>query len=154
MVVRRLFWGHRTADTITRASRFELLQTIMWPGIRADVLTGLRFALTSAWIILVPAEMLGVDSGLGYFILDSRDRFAYSDLVAAIVVIGALGFALDRLAHYLLTRRRHAVRRPQRARALGVQARTRGSASRRLPSTASSLYSSLLCARVVPRARE
>ncbi|MGE3960110.1 MAG: ABC transporter permease [Dehalococcoidia bacterium] len=98
-----------------RASRVELLRTIVWPGIRADVLTGLRLALTTAWIILVPAEMLGVDSGLGYFILDSRDRFAYSDLVAAIVVIGALGFVLDRGAAYLLTPRRRTSRRAQRS---------------------------------------
>lgn len=102
-----------------RASRVELLRTIVWPGIRADVLTGLRLALTTAWIILVPAEMLGVDSGLGYFILDSRDRFAYSDLVAAIVVIGALGFLLDRAAHYLLTPRRRTARRPARQRVTG-----------------------------------
>lgn len=94
-----------------RASRLELLRTIVWPGIRSDVLTGLRLALTTAWIILVPAEMLGVDSGLGYFILDSRDRFAYSDLVAAIFVIGALGFVLDRAAHRLLTPRRRTARR-------------------------------------------
>jgi NitT/TauT family transport system permease protein len=89
-----------------RATRLELLRTIIWPGVRGDVLTGLRLGLTTAWIILVPAEMLGVDSGLGYFILDSRDRFAYSDLVAAIIVIGALGFAIDRAANWLLTPRR------------------------------------------------
>jgi NitT/TauT family transport system permease protein len=89
-----------------RASRIELLRTIIWPGVRGDVLTGLRLGLTTAWIILVPAEMLGVDSGMGYFILDSRDRFAYADLVAAIIVIGALGFVLDRLAQWFLTPRR------------------------------------------------
>ena len=93
-----------------RATRFELLRTIIWPGVRGDVLTGLRLGLTTAWIILVPAEMLGVDSGLGYFILDSRDRFAYSDLVAAIIVIGALGFVLDRIANALLITRRRAHR--------------------------------------------
>ena len=93
-----------------RATRLELLRTIIWPGVRGDVLTGLRLGLTTAWIILVPAEMLGVDSGLGYFILDSRDRFAYSDLVAAIIVIGALGFVLDRLANALLVTRRRAYR--------------------------------------------
>lgn len=93
-----------------RATRLELLRTIIWPGVRGDVLTGLRLGLTTAWIILVPAEMLGVDSGLGYFILDSRDRFAYSDLVAAIIVIGALGFILDRLANALLIPRRRAYR--------------------------------------------
>src|SRR3712207_7372897 len=41
-----------------------------------------------AWIILVPAEMLGVDSGLGYLILDARDRLAYPEVMAIILVIG------------------------------------------------------------------
>lgn len=115
-----------------RASRLELLRTIVWPGIRADVLTGLRLGLTTAWIILVPAEMLGVDSGLGYFILDARDRFAYDDLVAAIIVIGALGFVLERAAHFLLTPRRgrsarrrahEGAREPVAAQALTLDAR-------------------------------
>lgn len=91
-----------------RASRGELLRTIVWPGIRGEVLTGLRLGLTTAWIILVPAEMLGVDSGLGYFILDARDRFAYADLMAALVVIGAIGFVLDRVAGWALTPARRA----------------------------------------------
>jgi NitT/TauT family transport system permease protein len=94
-----------------RANRVELLRTIVWPGVRTDVLTGLRLGLTTAWIILVPAEMLGVDSGLGYFILDARDRFAYGELMAAVIVIGILGLLLDRLAWWFLTprrRRRHA----------------------------------------------
>lgn len=99
-----------------RGTRLELLRTIVWPGIRGDVLTGLRLGLTTAWIILVPAEMLGVDSGMGYFILDSRDRFDYADLVAAIIVIGALGFVLDRLAHFLLTPRRRRRYSPGRVR--------------------------------------
>ena len=42
--------------------------------------------------------MLGVSAGLGYFILDARDRLAYNELMAAIVLIGLLGFALDWLA--------------------------------------------------------
>ncbi|HEU5318786.1 MAG TPA: ABC transporter permease [Chloroflexota bacterium] len=77
------------------ATRWETLLTIVWPGIRAHVLTGLRLAVGLAWIILVPAEMLGVNSGLGYFALNTRDRLAYDDLVAAILIIGACGFAID-----------------------------------------------------------
>ncbi len=45
--------------------------------------------------------MLGVSSGLGYFILDTRDRLAYSELMAVIVLIGMLGFMLDTLAQRL-----------------------------------------------------
>lgn len=80
------------------ATRWETVAQVVLPGIVAHMLTGFRLAIGIGWIILVPAEMLGVSSGLGYYILDARDRLAYSDLMAAIVVIGALGFALDALA--------------------------------------------------------
>ncbi len=95
-----------------RANRLETVRTIVWPGIQGDVLTGIRLATGTAWIVLVPAEMLGVDSGLGYFILNARDRFAYGELVATIIVIGAIGLALDRVTSRLLTPRRR--RRPER----------------------------------------
>ena len=88
------------------ATRLETLRTIVWPGIRAHVLTGLRLAVGLAWIILVPAEMLGVSSGLGYFVLNTRDRLAYDDLMAAILIIGACGFAIDAVARGAFTPRR------------------------------------------------
>ncbi len=93
------------------ATPWERFLTIVWPAIRSDVLTGVRLGLTTAWIILVPAEMLGVDSGLGFFILDSRDRFDYPGVVAAILVIGAIGLLLDRVAAWALTPRRRSRRR-------------------------------------------
>ncbi|HVW29601.1 MAG TPA: ABC transporter permease [Polyangiaceae bacterium] len=93
------------------ATRLEVARTIVWPSIRPQVTTGLRVAIGLSWVVLVPAEMLGVDSGLGYFILSTRDRLAYSELAAAILVVGALGLALDAAArHFLSDRpgRRHA----------------------------------------------
>lgn len=84
-----------TVGRSLHANRWELLWSIAWPSIRPGVLTGLRLTVGLAWIILVPAEMLGVDSGIGYFILDARDRLAYPDLTAAIVIIGLCGFILD-----------------------------------------------------------
>jgi NitT/TauT family transport system permease protein len=80
------------------ATRWETVTRIVLPGITAHVLTGIRLAIGIIWIVLVPAEMLGVSSGLGYFILDTRDRLAYSELMAAIVLIGVLGFLLDLIA--------------------------------------------------------
>lgn len=76
----------------------EMVWKVILPGITADILTGVRLAIGIIWIVLVPAEMLGVSAGLGYFILDTRDRLAYSELMAAIVLIGVLGFVLDYLA--------------------------------------------------------
>lgn len=88
------------------ANRLELWTTVVWPGIRPHVLTGLRLSVGLAWIVLVPAEMLGVDSGLGYFILDARDRFAYAELAAVMVVVGLCGFLLDTLARAVFSERR------------------------------------------------
>ncbi|MNZ42304.1 hypothetical protein D3C78_598750 [compost metagenome] len=52
--------------------------------------------------------MLGVSAGLGYFILDTRDRLAYSELMAMVLLIGVLGFMLDALARGLHRRWVHA----------------------------------------------
>jgi NitT/TauT family transport system permease protein len=73
-------------------------ETIFWvilPSILGHLITGFRLAIGIAWIVLVPAEMLGVRAGLGYYILDARDRLSYSELVAVILVIGAIGYSLD-----------------------------------------------------------
>ncbi|MDC8758762.1 ABC transporter permease [Janthinobacterium fluminis] len=80
------------------ATRSETVLRVILPGITADILTGVRLAIGIIWIVLVPAEMLGVSAGIGYFILDTRDRLAYSELMAAIILIGGLGFLLDYLA--------------------------------------------------------
>lgn len=88
------------------ATRIEVLTTVVVPAIRGNVQTGIRVALGIAWVVLVPAEMLGVRSGLGYQILNARDQLAYDQVAAVIVVIGILGFLLDAGARLLLTRRR------------------------------------------------
>jgi NitT/TauT family transport system permease protein len=88
------------------ATRWELLSAVVFPAIRGPVQTGLRLALGIAWVVLVPAEMLGVRSGLGYQILNARDQLAYDQVVAVIVVIGILGYVLDLLARRLLATRR------------------------------------------------
>ena len=83
------------------ATRWETLRRVILPGVLGHVLTGVRLAIGILWIVLVPCEMLGVSAGLGYFILDTRDRLAYSELMAMVVLIGVLGFTLDALARRL-----------------------------------------------------
>jgi NitT/TauT family transport system permease protein len=84
------------------ATRWETLSRVVIPGVLSHVLTGVRLAIGIVWIVLVPCEMLGVSAGLGYFILDTRDRLAYSELMATVLLIGLLGFVLDALARSLL----------------------------------------------------
>lgn len=80
------------------ASGWERLTHVVIPAVRPSILGGIRMALGTAWIVLVPAEMLGVRSGLGYQILNARDQLAYDQVMAVILVIGVLGFALDSLS--------------------------------------------------------
>jgi NitT/TauT family transport system permease protein len=82
----------------------QLLQAIILPAVAQDVLTGIRLALGVAWIVLVPAEYLGVTSGLGYAINDARDTLEYDRLAAIVVIIGVIGFALDWICLTLIKR--------------------------------------------------
>ena len=76
--------------------RGALLRRVLLPAIVPRVLTGLRVALGIAWMVVVAAEMLGVDSGLGYLILDSRNAGKRYDLVVAgMLMIGTIGLLLD-----------------------------------------------------------
>lgn len=84
------------------ASGWERLTRVVIPAVRPSILGGIRLALGTAWIVLVPAEMLGVRSDLGYQILNARDQLAYDQVMAVILVIGVLGFALDSLSRLLL----------------------------------------------------
>nr|WP_255584122.1 ABC transporter permease [Dietzia sp. ANT_WB102] len=84
------------------ASGWERLTRVVIPAVRPSILGGIRLALGTAWIVLVPAEMLGVRSGLGYQILNARDQLAYDQVMAVILVIGMLGFVLDALSKLVL----------------------------------------------------
>jgi len=86
------------------ASRRHVLTQIIVPAITFDVLTGIRLALGVAWIVLVPAEFFGVTSGLGYTIEDAREGLNYDQLMAMVLVIGAIGYMLDSLFVQLIKR--------------------------------------------------
>lgn len=77
------------------ASPLASLQRLVLPAIAPDILAGFRLALGIAWVVLVPAEYLGVTSGLGYAINDARDILAYDLLAALVLIIGIIGYLLD-----------------------------------------------------------
>ena len=67
-------------------------------------MTGIRLAVGVAWIVLVPAEFLGVTSGLGYAINDARDALEYDRLAATVLIIGFIGFTLDLICEHAIRR--------------------------------------------------
>lgn len=74
----------------------QLLVRVLFPAALPQILAGLRIALGIAWLVLVAAEMIAVDSGLGYLVIDSRNSGKRYDLVvAAMLTIGLIGLVLD-----------------------------------------------------------
>jgi len=77
-------------------SSTQLLARVVFPAALPQILIGLRIALGIAWLVVVAAEMIAVESGLGYLVIDSRNSGKRYDLVvAAMLLIGVIGLILD-----------------------------------------------------------
>jgi NitT/TauT family transport system permease protein len=105
--------GVRTVDEIyIRAARnlgasgATLFLRIILPAATPHILTGLRVGIGVAFIVVIVAEMIAVNNGLGFRILEARE-FMWSDkIIAGMITIGLLGLAIDtgmdRINRYLL----------------------------------------------------
>jgi NitT/TauT family transport system permease protein len=78
-------------------TRMEIVTKLILPAIMPDVITALRLTITIAWLVVVAAEMIAVQSGLGYLILDSRNALRMDYVMDSMVVIGLIGISLDYL---------------------------------------------------------
>ena len=77
-------------------NNMQLFRKVIFPACLPQILTGLRIALGIAWLVVVAAEMIAVNSGLGYLIIDARNAGKRYDLVVAgMVMIGLIGLILD-----------------------------------------------------------
>lgn len=83
-------------------TRLRLFAQVIFPAVLPQTVTGLRIALGIAWLVVVAAEMIAVNSGLGFLIIDARNAGKRYDLVVAgMVLIGMLGLLLDLLIRRL-----------------------------------------------------
>jgi NitT/TauT family transport system permease protein len=74
----------------------DLMYRVLYPAVMPQLLIGLRITLGVAWLVVVAAEMIAVDSGLGFLIVDARNAGNRYDLVlAGMVIIGLIGLLLD-----------------------------------------------------------
>jgi NitT/TauT family transport system permease protein len=82
----------------------QLFQQVIIRACMPQIITGVRIALGVAWLVVVAAEMIAVNSGLGYLIIDARNAGKRYDLVVAgMVMIGLIGLVLDLLVRRLET---------------------------------------------------
>jgi NitT/TauT family transport system permease protein len=74
----------------------RLVYRVLYPAVIPQLIIGLRITLGIAWLVVVAAEMIAVNSGLGFLIVDARNAGNRYDLVVAgMVMIGVIGLLLD-----------------------------------------------------------
>jgi NitT/TauT family transport system permease protein len=76
-------------------TRWEVLVRIVLPAMIPETVTALRISVTIAWLVVVAAEMIAVQSGLGYLILDARNALRMDYVMDGMIVIGLIGLLLD-----------------------------------------------------------
>jgi NitT/TauT family transport system permease protein len=87
------------------ADENALFWKVILPGASPFIITGLRQAFLRAWIAVVGAEMIAAsDWGLGWVIYESREYLKVDVMLASVAVIGAIGFAFERLVFGSLER--------------------------------------------------
>ena len=99
-VERTLVWSARAMG----ARRWQVVWEIVIPAALPEILAGVRNALALSFILLVAAELLVGQRGLGYLISFLGDGGVYDGMFAAVMTISAIGFIFDRL--YLAFMRR------------------------------------------------
>jgi NitT/TauT family transport system permease protein len=75
----------------------ELFRRVTLPAIAPQVITALRVTAGLSWLVVVAAEMIAGTDGLGFAVWDARNGLRIDLLGAAMIVIGGIGVALDRL---------------------------------------------------------
>jgi len=87
------------------ANERALFWKVIVPGASPFLITGLRQAFLRSWIAVVGAEMLAAsDWGLGWVIFDAKEFLNADVMLAALVIIGAIGFLFERFAFGSLER--------------------------------------------------
>ena len=87
---------HLNAGRNFGLSAAQLIYRVLYPAVVPQLIVGLRITLGIAWLVVVAAEMISVNSGLGFLIVDARNAGNRYDLVVAgMVMIGVIGLLLD-----------------------------------------------------------
>jgi NitT/TauT family transport system permease protein len=83
------------------AGRGTMFRRVILPAATPYILAGVRIGIGTAFIVVIVSEMIAVNNGLGYRILEARE-FMWSDkIIAGMLTIGLLGLAIDQAMNAL-----------------------------------------------------
>ncbi|GBQ97745.1 aliphatic sulfonates transporter permease [Gluconobacter cerinus NRIC 0229] len=82
-------------------SRWQTIRDIFLPGALPDFLTGLRYAVGVSWMMLVVAEQVNAESGIGHMMMDAQDFMRTDIILVGLLVYGVLGLLSDQIIRFL-----------------------------------------------------
>ena len=83
------------------AQTWPILREVIFPGALPSIVTGLAIGMGTCWFLVVTAEMISGQFGIGYFTWESYTMQKYPDIVVGMLVIGLLGMASSALVRWL-----------------------------------------------------
>ncbi len=84
-----------------------IVRRVIWPGALPSILSGFRISASVALLLVVSAEMIGADRGIGALVLQAGNLMQTDQLLAGVVILSAFGLAVGKLINFLETRLLH-----------------------------------------------
>ena len=95
--VQRVPQDYMNVARVLNLSEWKIFTKILFPSVLPYMLTGVRLAIGTAWLVIVAAEMLTGGVGIGFWVWDEWNNLNVPHIIIAIVVIGVVGLLLEQL---------------------------------------------------------
>ena len=95
--VQRVPQDYMNVARVLNLGELKIIRSILFPAVLPYVLTGVRLAVGTAWLVIVAAEMLTGGAGIGFWVWDEWNNLNVSHIIIAIFVIGIVGLILENL---------------------------------------------------------
>ena len=93
--VQRVPQDYMNVARVLNLSEWKILTKILFPAVLPYMLTGVRLAVGTAWLVIVAAEMLTGGVGIGFWVWDEWNNLNVKNIIIAIFVIGIVGLVLE-----------------------------------------------------------
>jgi NitT/TauT family transport system permease protein/taurine transport system permease protein len=97
-------WARVRAAECLGASGLQIFALIVLPSAVPSIVTGMRVALASSYLSIIPAEILAADSGLGFLLQQSSLLVQTNRVFVVLAVFGTLGYVSDRVFRFVVSR--------------------------------------------------
>ena len=95
--VQRVPKDYMNVARVLNLSEWKIMTRILFPAVLPYMLTGVRLAIGTAWLVIVAAEMLTGGVGIGFWVWDEWNNLNVPHIIIAIVVIGLVGLILEQM---------------------------------------------------------